>query len=156
MTGALALPAAANADDASVFAAWGSHTPELKAANEAYADAARDYERGGRPTRAEHEALISANDQINSAETAIRAEVAAQEPSTARGAKAKRLTLQLIDIGLVANNYENNGYRAYLDHHPAVARRWMRRSDREARRYVRVWKQTKRAWLRAGFKYDQS
>ena len=83
----------------------------------------------------------------------IRDAVAAQEPSTERGAVAKRLTLKLIDIGILMNVYEMRGDRAAIDGKRAVAERWYGRADRAAKRYRRQWKQTKRAWARAGFRY---
>src|SRR4051812_25832420 len=89
----LAWPAAATADDASVFAAWTGHKEERRAAAEAYRKAERAWNRRGGPTKAEHQALIEANERINALMTQVQQETAAQTASTKLGAKAQRLSI---------------------------------------------------------------
>ena len=143
--------APARADDAAVYAAWGSHTPELKAANDAYYAADRAARKGPGPTHKELKALITANQQIISIMTAIRAEVDAAAPSTDAVAKAKKLTLREIDTGNEANRLEIAAETQWLHGHDAKGDRLMKRSDRLYAKYGRQRQQEKKAWVAAGY-----
>jgi hypothetical protein len=150
--GAVAWPATAQADDASVWAAVTGHRAEVNAADKAYTRAYNAWRRGGRPTRGELEAMISADEQINAVVAQIRADTVAQEPSTATGAKAKRLSIKGLDLLVVANNSEIRSMREALAGRRRAARRWYRRSAREIRTARRTLNRAARAWAHAGFR----
>jgi hypothetical protein len=149
---ALAWPAAAQADDASVFAAWTGHKSERRVVFAAYRKAARAWNRRTGPTKSEHQALIDANAQINALMTQIQQETAAQTASTKLGAKAQRLSIQSVDLLVTANVYEIRGDRASIEGHDFTADRWQRRSWRQYKVHLKVSKQATRTWKRAGFK----
>jgi hypothetical protein len=143
--------APARADDAAVWNAWGSHTPELKAANDDYTrayDAAFDR---GSPTRKELKALIAANKRIDSIMAAIRAQVDAAQPSTDAVANAKTLTLREIVIGHETNRVEVAAERQWLKGHKQKGHDlWVRSSHLNAK-YVRLRQREKKAWVAAGY-----
>jgi hypothetical protein len=149
---ALAWPAAANADDASVWAAWTGHKEERKAAAKAYDKAFRDWKRGGAPTQAEFQALITADERINALMAQIQQETAAQTASTKLGRKAQLLSIKSVDLLVLSNIYEMRGDRASLEGHRSTAERWYGRCDREYKVYLRVSRRAWRTWKRAGFK----
>jgi hypothetical protein len=149
---ALAWPAAAQADDASVWAAWTGHKAEVQAAADAYEKAYRDWKRGGAPTKAEFQAMITADERINAIMAQIQQETAAQTASTKLGRKAQLLSIKSVDLLVLANVYEMRGDRASIEGHRYTAERWYDRCDRVYKVYVRTNRRAWRTWKRAGFK----
>jgi len=149
---ALAWPAAASADDAAVWAAWTGHKEEQKAAAAAYEKAFRNWKRGGRPTKAEFQALVTADEQINALIAQIQQETAAQTASTTLGRKAQRLSIKSVDLLVLSNIYEMRGDKASIERHFKTAERWYGRADRQYKVYLRTSRRAWRTWERAGFK----
>src|SRR5215208_2271565 len=149
---ALAWPAAAQADDTSVWAAWTGHKEERKAAVEAYDKAYRNWKRGGAPTKAEFQALVTADEQINALMAQIQQETAAQTASTTLGRKAQRLSIKSVDLLVLTNVYEMRGDKASIEGHRRTAERGYSRSDRQYKVYLRTNRRAWRTWERAGFK----
>jgi hypothetical protein len=152
---ALALAAPAQADDASVFTAFkDTVAAERDAANAEYIAAFKEMKRGG-ATRAEIERLIAANQQINALAKQVHDAVAAQEPSTEAGTKAKKHGLHAYVTIIRTNNLEMKGDQAWLDGKEKRARRYYRRSDAMYRVHLRAWKRALTAFKQAGFEYPR-
>lgn len=101
-------------------------------------------------TTAEIRAVIAANKQINATAAAIRVDVAAQEPSSENGTKAKKLALRELDLIIRANEYEIRADRNALKHRFSRANAWLRKSDRVFKQYQRTSRRAVRAFHAAG------
>lgn len=130
----LAWCAPALADDASLFAAYdGRQAGELKDAGRVYVHWAHRWNRShGSRTSSRH--LIAADRGIDAVLARIAADIRAQQPSSANGAKAKRYALAEIAGWQRANGYEVRGLRSWLAHHPKKSDAWFRRGDRTWKR----------------------
>lgn len=146
----LALAAPAHADDSSLFAAYTGHSEERDAANKAYIEAS-DALGTGRATDDEIRAVMVANDQINAVIATVRTETAAQEPSTEKGTRAKKLALKEFRLLIVNNRYENKSLNAYLHDDRKAGARWYRRHERMLAMYVRTYVRAHRAFKAIGF-----
>jgi hypothetical protein len=149
---ALALAAPAQADDASVIAAYNDTLPtERAAANAEYTAAFEDAQE--RPTtNSEVERVLAADKVINDLAAQVVAAVTAQEPSTENGTKAKTATLRQFATIIRVNDLEMRGARLWIQGKDKQARRYLAKSDRlYFRTYKRQYRQMKRAWKRAGF-----
>jgi hypothetical protein len=137
ITAALALPATAAADDNSLYAAFHGRDAAIQQAGAQYKKAARRSARHKLRSRAANRAVIAADVAINQTLEALGPEVAAQQPSSDAGAKAKSCALKDLLAWDTANKWEIRGLRAANKRHWGRAARFLRRATRAIRRQDR-------------------
>jgi hypothetical protein len=150
----LALAAPAQADDASL---WNAYRTTLAAEREAaqleLADAYDALEDGA--TRAEVKRVMAANKRIVELQTPLIEAVAAQEPSTEGGAKAKALTIKGRRLYIRVQNAEIRGDELWLAGERKKAKRYYKKSERLAKSMNRLSRQEERAWKAIGYEFGE-
>ena len=153
LAAALATAAPAQADDASVFAAYRSHAPEMKQAADAYKKAIKPLEKHhGWRTESEAQAVIDADTLINNVLDAVAAEIKAQQPSTDGGAKAQKLSLREGAVWKKSNVLEQLTFREAILGHVHKSDQLNEKSWQTYRRYRAAEHAARAAWKKLGFK----
>jgi hypothetical protein len=144
LAAALLAPAAASADDASVWAAINSKNDQIKQQNPAWEKGLKRFYRSRlrdwQPFQQANAAQIQTAAELDAA-------IKAQTPSTAKGARATKLSLLSLDAVRVHFDLMARATQAASQKHYRKAARlvdrsipYARRSSRYARRYYRAWK----------------
>ena len=153
LAAALATAAPAQADDASVFAAYSAHSDSIEQGVAAYHKAIKVLiKHHGFRNDAEAQAVIDADALMNAGVQTILDGIKAQQPSTDIGAKAKKLSLREGMIWIKANDVEMQGLREAMDGRNHRADLLYRKATQGLHRYQRTRTQARRAWKQAGFK----
>ena len=149
----LAIAAPAQADDASVFAAYRSHAAEMKQAVDAYKKAIKPLDKHhGWRTESEAQAVIDADTLIDNVLDAVVAEIKAQQPSTDGGAKAQKLSLREGALWKKSNVLEQQTFQEAIAGHTHKSDQLNEKSWQTYHRYQRVGRQRDRAWRKLGFR----